>query len=194
MMPTARCLFAALFLTGFSLTWSQPEFSFVREDITFRIDDSYFCVNGFYWFTNQSDRNVEKLIYFPFGAVSDSERIDSIGIVNVSTRTKQKPTHSDEHGLSFTATIPAGDTALYNIRYRQQIAGDSVRYILMSTQTWKRPLESAEYKLVINITQVRMMGFSLQPDTLYTIGGEQVYYWKRRDFMPTSDLVFHFKD
>lgn len=65
-------------------------------------------------------------------------------------------------------------------------------YVLRSTQRWQRPLEHAEYKLRIDKRR-SVTRFSIVPDKVYTIEDENIYYWKRINFMPQTDFVFHFK-
>jgi hypothetical protein len=88
--------------------------------------------------------------------------------------------------------MAAYDTTIYRIRYRQKVLSDSVKYILTSTNEWSHPLESAEYKLIVKNT-FEINTFSYEPDQLYSIDGENIYYWNRQNFMPKSDMIFYLR-
>lgn len=171
---------------------SAQDIRFLKEDITFQIQQEYFIVEGYYWFTNQSSLLDEQLIYFPFGVTDVKETVDSIEIYNILAGMSPRINETGNKGSFFNLNVPYRDTAVIRIKYRQKIISDSVMYILRSTQYWKKPLESAEYKLRIG-KQMVMTGFSVQPDKVYSIGNENIYHWKRIDFMPEKDLIFHFR-
>jgi hypothetical protein len=64
--------------------------TFFREDITFRLDREYFKVDGLYWFCNNSDKIVGKIIYYPFATNSSSEEIDSVDVFNITKSSEEK--------------------------------------------------------------------------------------------------------
>ncbi|MBN2365234.1 MAG: hypothetical protein EH225_04315 [Calditrichaeota bacterium] len=168
------------------------EMAFFQEDITFRIDNEYFQVDGFYWFSNKSGKRLEKSIYFPFGNSPHSKAIDSINVLNISKNTTADIINLSGRGFSFLLEVAPGDTEVYRIRYREELTCDSARYILTSTRRWNKPLEQAEYKLIVS-GGVEITGFSIEADRIYGIDGERIYYWKRKEFMPENDMIFHFE-
>ncbi|MGD1047075.1 MAG: hypothetical protein ABR936_17360 [Bacteroidota bacterium] len=181
-----------MFLLFFHPFAYSQELSFYKEDITFTLDRKHFTVDAFYWFANQSDKNYEKIIYYPFGNSSEKEQIDSIEIVNVSLNIIPTIIDHDKNGFSFLLGIAARDTAVYHIKYIQNITCDSVKYILISTQQWNKALDHAEYKLIVD-KHIILTKFSYKPDKVYDINDKKIYYWARSNFMPTSDMIFHFK-
>jgi hypothetical protein len=130
-------------------------------------------------------------MFYPFGN-DNGERIDSVEVLNIEQGSNDKNFNFTERGLSFLLEINARDTVIFNIRYNQRICNDSVKYILMTTRLWNKPLESAEYKLMIG-EHVKLTKFSYRPDKIYSIEGKEIVYWIRNKFMPVSDMVFHFK-
>jgi len=168
------------------------ELSFYKEDITFTLDRSFFRVNAFYWFANQSDRDCEKIIYYPFGNSSEKEEVDSVEVYNISQNICPKIVNHSKNGFLFVLRIAARDTAVYHIIYIQKIASDSVKYILISTQQWNKALDNAEYRLIVD-KQIILTRFSYVPDKVYDINDKKIYYWARSNFMPASDMIFHFK-
>jgi hypothetical protein len=189
-MKIMRSIFILFFLI-IPAVYGQ-DLSFFKEDITFTLDRNYFTVDGFYWFTNQSNKKCENIIYYPFGNSSGNEKVDSVEIYDISKNITPKIINRSINGFTFLLQIAGKDTAVYHIKYIQTIAGDSVKYILTSTQEWNKALDQAEYKLVVD-TKTKLYGFSNKPDKVYNIEDKKIYFWKRINFMPTSDMIFHFK-
>jgi hypothetical protein len=168
------------------------DITFFQEDITFNLDINYFKVDGFYWFINHSNKSIEKLIYYPFDNNSALEQIDSVEVFDILKDSKLKISNLGRQGFSFLLEVTANNTAVCRIKYRQKIMSDSVKYILTSTQKWERPLENADYKLIVD-KQIEITEFSYEPDKLFSIDGNKIYYWKMHNFMPVSDMIFRFK-
>jgi hypothetical protein len=185
-----KSIFLLLFLFNSSV-YSQG-LSFFKEDITFTLDRKYFIVDGFYWFANQSDMRCENVIYYPFGNSSEKEKVDSIEVYNISQNTIPKIINRDIKGFTFLLDIAGRDTEVYHIKYFQKVASDSVKYILISTKQWNKALDHAEYKLIVD-KQIEFTSCSYKPDRVYDINNSKIYYWARSNFMPTSDMIFHFK-
>ncbi len=186
-MQTMRSIIILLFLMS-PAVFSQ-DLSFFKEDINFTLDMNYFTVDGYYWFANQSEKPSESTIYYPFS--NGTEKIDSIEVYNISQNTIPKILNRSKDGFTFLLKIAGGDTAVYHIKYIQTIVSDSVKYILTSTQRWNKALDNAEYKLIV-ANNLKLSGFSYEPDKIYEIEGKKIYFWKRSNFMPAYDMIFHF--
>lgn len=174
-----------------ALVYSQG-IDFYKEDITFSLDDKFFKIDGLYWFCNKADQRAEQLIFYPFETSSPAAEIDSVSIYNSKDNKKEMVKDLSLHGFKFMLELPANDTVIYRIGYRQKIQGDSVKYILTSTKCWNKPLDDAEYKLIVP-EQFEITKFSYKPDKVYNIDGKCIYYWHRYNFMPESDMTFHFR-
>jgi hypothetical protein len=181
-------MFIQLVLAPYLLS---QEIEFFKENISFRLTSEFFYVDGYYWFSNISDKNVEKLIFYPFGSTTSTEVIDSVEVFNMTKGFAQQVSKRSEGGIYFIATLAARDTVVYRIMYRQKLIYDGVGYILRSTRQWGKPLESAEYTLRVR-SPIDMLSCTYRPDTLYSIQGEKIYYWKKKNFLPDHDLVFHY--
>jgi hypothetical protein len=184
--------FPALFLVLLAAFASAQDIRFGKEDITFRLSRDYFIVDGYYWFSNPSDRRIERLIYYPLPMTVKISPIDSVDVFDITHGIQPAISDRTEMGFSFMLTIADRDTTLCHIAYRQKVIGDSAIYILRSTQAWNRPLEYAEYKLVVE-DSIAVTGFSYTPDKVYDIEGKKIYLWRRTDFMPEKDFVIHFQ-
>ena len=167
------------------------DISFVKEDITFRLDKDHFIVDGNYWFANPSDNEVARLIYYPFPA-TEARSVDSVDIFDITQGVQPLILNSTDGGFNFVLRIAAHDTSLCHIAYRQRISGDSAMYILRSTKAWNRPLDYAEYKLIPD-ESIEVVRVSYDADKVYNIEGKKIYLWRRISFMPERDFVVHFK-
>lgn len=175
----------------FSAAAYSQQITFIKEDITFRLDENYFKVDGLYWFVNKSDKNVEKLIYYPFATESELDEIDSIEVFNQSRNYKEAVKEITQNGLKYLLKTEEGDTVIYRVGYRQKVISDSVKYILTSTKEWGQALEKAEYKLIVK-NKFKIKSFSYKPDQVYTIGDDKIFYWKKNNFLPEDDMIFYF--
>lgn len=164
---------------------------FFREDVTFRLDGVYLGVEGYYWFSNHSDKPVHSDIFYPFSNRS-GEKIDSIRLYNISTGRKTGFTLEGGHGISFELFVEPWDTVLFQIGYRQKLKGDSAVYILKTTQGWGKPIHYAEFKLITPASFI-IKRFAYQPDKLYEIEKQKIYYWNMENFMPDRDMIYYFK-
>lgn len=176
-------------LSSFAL---GQDIRFFKEDITFRLSREYFVVDGYYWFSSLSDHGADRLIYYPLPVAGKTSSVDSVDIFDITNGVQPKISDRTEYGFSFVLKIAGHDTALCHIVYRQKVTGDSAIYILRSTQAWEKPLESAEYKLVID-DSIEVTRFSYDADRIYDIEGKKIYLWRQSDFMPDQDFVIHFK-
>jgi len=165
--------------------------NFFKEDITFRIDGNFMDVEGYYWFANTSSASIKSEIYYPFANYCN-EDIDSIRIYNITAGINTNYRYDNIRGISFNLFITPYDTVIFQIGYRQKIVGDSAVYFLRTTQSWNKPLDQAEYKLLMP-DSLFIRRFSYSPDKFYKIQGKKIYYWKMNNFMPEQDLIFYFK-
>ncbi len=166
---------------------------FYKEDIVFKVNNGYLYVDGYYWFANTSNEKIGSAIYFPFRDINESGAVDSVSVYRIPQGEFQQINDLNNFGFSFRMELSAKDTSTYQISYRQKIIGDSAKYILRSTQSWNKPLKAAEYKLIVN-PNIDVIRFSYEPDNIYNIDGKKIYYWKRNDFLPGCDMIFHFRN
>ena len=78
------------------------------------------------------------------------------------------------------------DTVDVNIFYRQKISSVN-KYIIVSTQSWGKPLETAVYTLTTD-KKLKIKSFSYTPDSIKEVNDKRLYFWKKQQFMPTIDF------
>jgi len=176
------CLSLLVVCTALHVRAQQPV-SFFEEHIDFVLDSVCFSINGIYSFRNGSDQPVNKYIVFPFA--DKTSMIDSIRIVNLNTL-KKVPFIRLESSVSFEFSLLPKDTVDLNIFYRQKAATKNT-YIITSTQTWGKPLETAVYSLTTP-TDLLIKSLTYTPDSIAEVHGKRVFMWERHQFMPVRDF------
>ena len=169
---------------------SAQRADFFKEDITFRLDGIHLRVEGYYWIANPSAKPVESEIYYPF-PIHAGDQIDSIRIYDISAGREVGHNTEDTFGISFMLHVACHDSVLLLIRYRQKLLADSAVYILKTTRGWGKPLAEAEFKLITPDAFV-IKKFTYAPDESFALDKLRIYLWKKKDFMPAEDMVFHF--
>ena len=79
------------------------------------------------------------------------------------------------------------------ISYRQKLLGTQAEYILRSTIAWKKPIEIANYELIMP-KAIKLVKSQIAFDHFTDTGKEIVYYWEKRDFMPSENMIFLFTE
>ncbi|MDD4971283.1 MAG: hypothetical protein PHT07_17780 [Paludibacter sp.] len=182
MKKSISCLLLLVACTALYLQAQQPV-SFFEEHIDFVLDSVCFSINGIYSFHNASKLQVNEHIVFPFA--DKTSGIDSIRIVNLNTL-KKVPFTRLESSVSFEFSLLPNDTVDLNIFYSQKAAIKNT-YIITSTQTWGKPLETAVYSLTTP-TDLLIKSLSYTPDSIAEDHGKRVFMWERHQFMPVRDF------
>jgi len=159
---------------------AQEKLQFVAERIDFEINSSRFTTNGIYFFANNCNREINQTIFFPFGQGADSIQVKRV--YNLS-QNLQLDYQQNNKGFTFKINVLPHDTVGVNIAYSQQTKPVNV-YVLKSTQTWGKALQTAKYSLTFDDTVV-IKNLNYPPDK--KIG--KVYYWNKTDFFPTEDFI-----
>jgi len=175
-----KSLLIILFLQIPSLLLAQDKLQFVGERIDFEINSSRFTTNGIYFFANSSKREIHQSIFFPFGQGADSIQVKRV--YNISKDTKLDYQLYNK-GFTFKINVLPYDTVGVNIAYSQQTKPVNI-YVLKSTQTWGKALQTAKYSLTFD-NSVEIIKLNYQPDK--KIG--KVYYWNKTDFFPAEDFI-----
>jgi hypothetical protein len=175
--------FILLFVSPSLHLKAQNHVSFFEEHIDFALDTDYFIINGIYSFHNDTEKDINQQITFPFA--DKTAMIDSIRIINLSTNSKIKFTRL-ENSVLFNFILPSKDTVDINIFYRQKISIVN-KYIITSTQTWGKPLDTAVYTLTTE-KDLKIKSFSYSYDSVREVKDKKLYIWEKYDFMPKFDF------
>ena len=181
-----RFLLAVVFLSQAYPVPAQ-NLTFYREDLTFRIEGVYFYVNGVYYLSSSEPPVSPVTLLYPFPTDSIYSTADSLFIYNLTRNEgiidyiKKKDMVVFQVGLDTLTAIL--------ISYRQKYHTGEVRYILTTTQNWGKPLEQANFKLILD-KNINIVYFSYPPDRFSIFGNTKIYYWEKKNFMPLEDMIF----
>ncbi|MDA3813445.1 MAG: hypothetical protein PF570_04245, partial [Candidatus Cloacimonetes bacterium] len=135
-----------ILIISFHLIQAQ-DLQFYQEDLDFKIVENYFYVNGLYYFRNNSSKEINKRLFYPFPQDEIYGKIDSIFVINIQDTLKETDIRNNQNGISFTIHIKPDTTAIYRICYRQELKEAKAEYILTTTQTWGIPFTQVNYTL-----------------------------------------------
>jgi hypothetical protein len=155
-----------------------------------KIEKDYFYVTGNYYLRTTGDTSIALVYPFPVDPLYGD--VDSINIYNM---TSGKPIDIHSHkptGAVFKAGFGEFREIEILIAYRQKLKGNRAEYILESTASWRKPLEKADYQLIVPIG-IEINSFSIPPDDLMTTEQETVYYWTKENYMPDVNMIFEFR-
>ena len=85
--------------------------------------------------------------------------------------------------------IPEKQSTRLFVRYLQPVPGNSFTYLLTTTGTWQRPLETATYTVIIPQT-TRLTSLSLDYDRVCDKEGQWIYVIEKSGFMPENEFTF----
>ncbi len=160
------------------------------EDITFILNKNNFYVSGDYYFRNNSNQEIKQQIYYPIYTDSVINSFDSASVFCYNTNQKTEFRRVND-GIIFHINIPPKDSAQYKISYKQSLAGSYARYILTTTKSWGKPLQTANYYLISD-KKIHVDFFSYNPIKTSDFGEKIIYQWSFAGFMPTKDFEIKF--
>ena len=174
----------------FTLISESQDLEFYGEDLTFEIFDSMFQVNGTYYLCNVGNKAINQILFYPFPV--DSQYYGDINSIRISKKdTIIKITRQDKSGVYFGLKLKPYKTVEYEIFYNQRLLKNKADYILETTKKWKKPFETADYKLIIPDNLV-IDYISYEPDSILTENSKLIYLWHKKDFMPDRNMIIEF--
>ena len=185
-----KTLFTLFVILLFSQLFSG-NLEFFREDLNFEIKDDYLYVDGIYYFRNNSNEEMKRLLFYPFpqdslyGIVDSMQAICLLDSSNCIIKTREK-------GFSFKVQIAPEKEQTYRISYRQKLFGNIAEYILTTTQRWEKPFEEINYRILLP-KAVKLDSLSYFPDSLKTIGNKHIFFYHKENFMPDRNLKIWFE-
>jgi hypothetical protein len=162
-----------------------PAVRFASESVSIAIFDSSAVVVGRYVF--EADAPMRLPLLVPLPEELAAALVDSVEARLLRPGGGAEPVPGERDSAGWHGVVPIGPSSrcTLEVRYRQTHRG-RVRYILTSTATWGRPLESAEFV-------VTLAGGSWTANLPFTEAeaseGRRVLRHVARDFMPREDLI-----
>jgi len=174
---------------------NQPPVDFFQEEITLTVTDSAAFVTGVYHFRNNTNRDFDIPVAFPFYVDSLSTYPYAIEAYIERESGKQVLPHrrlTKFDGISLKIPLKAGQEMTWNLDYAQKISSKRAVYIITSTAAWKKPLEQATYTFVAPADFADMTTWPT-PDTSFVKNGIRSIISHEQDFMPVKDMEILWK-
>ena len=168
------------------------DIDFFREDLNFEIKDSYFYVDGIYYFRNNSDTEIKRLLFYPFPRDSHNGIVDSMRAICLID-SSDCITKTGENGFSFRVKLAPHQEQKYRISYRQKLLTNEAEYILTTTQKWRKSFEEVNYKIRLP-KDIILDSLSYFPDSLKTVGNKNIFFYHKENFMPDRNMKIWFKN
>ena len=129
---------------------------------------------------------------YPFPVDSLYGDIDSISICRIDSRvTPVRYFENANKNFYFNVSLAPYDFTKYRITYRQKLLKNKAEYILTTTNLWRKPLETVNYKLTAY--NLNLDSISYKPDSILKTKNITTCYWYKTNFMPRLNLVFFWK-
>lgn len=154
-----------------------------------KIEKDYFYVNGIYYLQYSDDDRI--VLNYPFPEGPEYGVVDSIFFLDLTTNDPVKILKSNQERIMFSLDLKLNEETALQVSYRQKLNSNVAKYILKSTLAWQVPLEVVFYQLIVP-EYIRINQFSILPDDSLQTQHETLYYWKKSNYMPQSDLIFQF--
>ena len=185
-----RIFIIVLLLALFTDVKSQ-KIDFFSESLTFRLNYGSFELDGLYYLRNNTDSVIKQVLFYPF---PDVERYGKISFVSITRKgeTVSLLTRQTDYGAIFTVLLKPKEEAAFHIRYTQELISNEARYIIVTTQVWGKPFETADYRLEFPLS-MKLIKTSIEPDSKFKSGNLNIHLWNRENFMPTVDFEFMYK-
>ncbi len=169
----------------------SQELEFYGENIIFELNDGIFKVTGTYYLCNTGDKEIKQILYYPFPV--NSRYYGDVNSIRISNKDSLiNMTRRDKSGIYFGLEIQPHKATEYIVSYQQKLLDNRAEYILETTKKWKRPLETADYKLIIP-DNLKITGISYEPDSVLTENNGLIYIWHKKDFMPDMNMIIEFQ-
>ena len=174
---------------------AQSCLEFSSEDLQFTLYGDTWKVRGNYVFSNYSTEDITQQIYFPIPADSTISAAQDlmISIKKPLEGQKCKMLAVKPEGFWFELSLPAQTITTCQIAYRQRLRGKLAKYILLTANSWGKPLEKAKYTLYVS-NKLRIKKPPL-PNPIIKQGWFHIKYtWEFTNYIPTCDFIVENRD
>lgn len=192
----ALCL--ALLLPA--LLVAQPQFGFEGEQLSFSLvrspapDTLVWTVIGDFYLSNLHREALSRMLTFP--VPSNAE----IGVAENLELALVEPTDSmavellgqGDSGFSFRLDLPPRSFAQLRISYSQKISGKTTHYVLLTANSWGRPLPFCEMTLLLE-PDIELVELPFPGPDLSSGDAGKIYHWQFLDFTPDRDFILRIK-
>lgn len=173
------CALTLPFLTGF-----YPIVRFTDEQIDIRVYPDHVWVDGYYVYKNPFPFPVVQGFSIPLPVDSEHPMPIQVSVRQQFPKQKPVPVRFIMGKHRFDMAFSAKEEIGIQVQYRQHAPAKNARYILTTTQPWKRPLMTGVYRLFAKEVKIASSNYPLHPS------GPGVLSFHRKNFMPQHDWNF----
>lgn len=182
---TRPCLYLLLFgLVLPFLIGLRPIAHFTEEQIDIHVFQDHVRVNGYYIYENPFPFPVVQGFLLPLPVDDSHPEPVLISAKKLSPSEKPIPIRSLFGRYVFNLTLAAGERSKVMVQYYQHSPEKNARYILTTTESWRRPLARGLYRLLPQGVKIISSNYSLDSS------GSGLLRFQRQEFMPQRDWLF----
>ena len=154
---------------------------FAREEILMNVHPGAVEITGMYHFTNSLSDPATAVIFYPFPLDSIHAWPDSVSVPGYEFE-------RSDSGVSFKMHFRPQTEDSFLAYYRQPLHGRQARYIVTTTQVWKRAIDQARFRIVVP-ADFKDVKLNYKPDAVTRTDSTVVYSFIRHKFFPDKDVI-----
>ena len=159
---------------------------FAREEILMNVRPGAVEITGVYHFTNSLTSPATAVIFYPFPLDSIHSWPDSVLVPGYEFE-------RGDSGVSFKMHFRPQVEDSFLAYYRQPLHGRQARYIVTTTQVWKRAIDLARFRIVVPAS-FKGVRLSHKPGAVARTDSVVTYSFLRRDFFPDKDVIVSWQE
>jgi hypothetical protein len=169
---------------------------FDRERIEIRVQGGLIQVTGLYHYRNSSRLPTLLTLAVPFPI--DAAHPAPVSVALAEAAEDGRPLGEIDpsrwgRGVRFRLTFQPGEAKWIRLDYAQPTRVANGRYLLTTTQAWRRPIGRAEYLLHLpGSSQLVSSSYALAP--VPAAGPWRTYTFSKTSFLPTENWDFAWKE
>jgi len=180
----AICLLALFFISLPFLTGLLPIVRFTQEQIDVQVGTDLVQVTGFYRYRNPVPLPITQGLSVPLPASDKESTPINVSVTQLYPTQKPIPLRFLLGRYRCNLVFAAGEEIVLRVTYEQYAPARQARYILTTTQPWRRPLHYGLYRLFPQKVAITESNYPLKALSLGVVG------FQRNDFMPPNDWQF----
>jgi len=169
----------------------EPEVRFEREFIRIAVKADGIRVEGTYVFKNDSPTPRVAPLFYPLPVDSLHPWPTFIGVYSADGE-EVEFSQPRPDGVLFRVELAAAGHGRVRVVYEQPSFDRSACYILTTTSAWRRPLERADFEIVVP-ADIEIESLTYEADDLVVRENERVYVITREQFMPAKDMCMRWR-
>lgn len=160
---------------------------FSAEKLSFTVNSKCVEMTGSYFFSNRTGKAINLPMVYPF-RVNDRQAFPDLIHVRLANGRSLNFQRRDE-SIFFAVPLKNPERTEIVIYFRQPVSQPQFEYILTSTRSWQKPLESADFAIQVPLSQA-LTKLSFPYERIDTTGNFQTYHLHFETFYPEKNLIF----